>query len=239
MLKFADNTHAWDFVNKNISFTQTVKLAAPTVALNGDVATWNAVDGATGYDVYVNGAKAATVTALTYTLTASGDSLKVKAVSTAANTENSYFSNTVTYTDLFANPVVAYYGRDDYQKVLKVNDDGTIVFGDDYSSITDYTDYKWTLEKLDNGYYMIKLANGKYLSFSDTNGVNSVKAADKDETSAWQQWDLNHDGDSGARFKLENVYFRQFYPDVYLGEWYGLAFNGGCMAWVFVNPDAN
>ena len=243
VLKFADNTHAWDFVNKNISFTGTVKLAAPTVALNGDVATWNAVDGATGYDVYVNGLKVETITTLSYTLATSGDSIKVKAISTAANTENSYFSNTVTYTDLFANPVVAYYtcDGDGKNKVLKRQDDGSFNFGEVYTEIIDYSKYMWTLEKVTyNGahYYMIKLHDGKYLSYRDSEGNNSkVGFAEKNEADTKQLWLLVADSDSGTRFKLENLYYKGYHDNSYLGEWWGSPqFESGRPGWEFFAP---
>ena len=237
VLKFADNTHEWNFVNKDIAFGGITKLTAPTVELNGNVASWQAVAGAIEYEIYVNGVKVDTVSATTYTLQNSGDVLRVKAASTVDGVEKSYLSNSVTYTDLFANPVVAYYGRGDYQKVLELKSDGSFDFGDDYSSISDYSSYLWTVEKLANGYYMIKLADGRYLSFSDAGGSNSIGAAEKNESDNKQWWNFVPDGESGNAFKLENVYFSNYYSNVYLGEFYGLNYNGACYAWIFVNPE--
>ena len=135
--------------------------------------------------------------------------------------------------------MVAYYNQNNGAKTLgKINQDGTLGVGDEYTAITDYSEYMWTLEKLENGNYMIKLADGKYLSYFDNPNSGEVAqtiAAEKNVDDVKQQWRLIADG--GTSFKLENVHLSNYFPNVYLGEWYGVyKFNGGCNAWTFFNP---
>ena len=75
-------------------------LKAPQIRITGDMLSWTAIEGATGYDVYADGEKIASVTETNYTLAA--DYLKktitVKATSTDTGyTSESEASNGITY----------------------------------------------------------------------------------------------------------------------------------------------
>ena len=77
------------------------KLSAPTITLNDDVITWNAVENAEEYKIYVNDTETSTTASLNYVLsyTEAGDyKVKVKATSSDSKYEASDFSNEVTYT---------------------------------------------------------------------------------------------------------------------------------------------
>ena len=108
--------------------------------------------------------------------------------------------------------------------------------------MTDYTEYLWIFEKITEGdyagKYRIRLADGRYLSYYDNPNSGEVPqacAATKDEADTKQIWILVASGENS--YKLENVYLRNYYSDVYLGEWFGsYKFNGGCNAWTFFNP---
>ena len=52
-----------------LTYTHTATLAAPALNVSGNVVTWSAIPNATGYDVYVNDALKATVTAPRYVVT--------------------------------------------------------------------------------------------------------------------------------------------------------------------------
>ncbi len=75
------------------------KLAAPHIELDGNIVGWEAVSGATGYEVYIGGIKRSTVTVTSYTLTfdTEGDYI-VKVKATAQGYSTSDFSNEVTYS---------------------------------------------------------------------------------------------------------------------------------------------
>lgn len=81
---------------------QPVRLSAPQITLSGNVISWNAVDNATGYDVYEGDTAVSTAqTALTYTInkTEAGEyNYTVKAVSTDEKYTASAASNSVKYT---------------------------------------------------------------------------------------------------------------------------------------------
>lgn len=81
---------------------QPVRLSAPQITLSGNVISWNAVDNATGYDVYEGDTAVSTAqTALTYTInkTEAGEyNYTVKAVSTDEKYTTSAASNSVKYT---------------------------------------------------------------------------------------------------------------------------------------------
>lgn len=257
-LKFTDNAPAkWKLTQSDIEFVEKTALAAPQASLTDKTVTWQAVDNAVSYNVYVNGELKLNVKAnetLSYTI---DDSVKglYKVVIVAVADENGLYldsegSAEIRYDNrnLFDSPVVAYYNVDGgaKNKVLNVSDDGTLVFGNTYDTITDFSEIQWTVEQVEfNGskYYMIKLANGKYLSYYDNPNPGHVAgtiAADKDVDDAKQMWILVEDGTSGTSFKLENLHLKNNgYPNVYLGEYWGAAkFDGVCGSWTFVNVQA-
>jgi len=93
-----------------VTFTAE-ELAAPVVELNDNVASWTAVDGATGYVVYIGGVEKATITELSYALV-DGETITVKAISTSVlyKTESA-ISNPVTFTATkLGTPVVTFVG---------------------------------------------------------------------------------------------------------------------------------
>ena len=151
--------------------------------------------------------------------------------------------NEGTETSVLDRSVVAYYNQNGGAKTLASFDDsGVITVGAEYTTVTDYTEYLWTFEKITEGdyagKYRIRLADGRYLSYYDNPNSGEVPqacAATKDEADTKQIWILVASGENS--YKLENVYLRNYYSDVYLGEWFGsYKFNGGCNAWTFFNP---
>ena len=83
-----------------VTVATTEKLDAPVLSISGNAVTWTAVAHATGYEVYVNGDKAATVTVAEYVLDATEDgtyAVTVRAVSTDAGYTPSDLSAEVVY----------------------------------------------------------------------------------------------------------------------------------------------
>lgn len=254
-LKFTDNAPAkWKLTQSDIEFVEKTALAAPQATLTDKTVTWQAVDNAVSYNVYVNGELKLNVKSnetLSYTI---DDSVKglYKVVIVAVADENGLYldsegSSEIRYDNrnLFDSPVVAYY-NDANQTLGKLNDDGTLGIGAKYDTVTDYTDYLWTVEKITegagSGYYRIKLANGKYLSHYDnpnSGEVSQTIAADDNASDSKQWWNLVEDTGKENAYKLQNVYFSNFYPNVYLGEWYGVyKYSGACQSWTFFNWEA-
>ena len=97
----AESTHAPTTpVDSWTPSTIVLRLRAPQISVTDDVLSWMAIEGATGYDVYADGEKIASVTETSYVLAA--DYLKktitVKATSTNTGyTSESAASNGVTY----------------------------------------------------------------------------------------------------------------------------------------------
>ncbi len=93
-----------------VTFTAPT-LETPVVSLNGNVASWNAVDNASGYVYTINGGEEQTTSELSVTLT-HGQYIVVKAVGNGETTLTSGWSNTVTYTaTTLATPVVSLNGN--------------------------------------------------------------------------------------------------------------------------------
>ena len=83
-----------------VTVATTEKLDAPVLSISGNAVTWTAVAHATGYEVYVNGDKAATLTVAEYVLDATEDGtyvVTVRAVSTDAGYTPSDLSAEVVY----------------------------------------------------------------------------------------------------------------------------------------------
>lgn len=135
------------------------------------------------------------------------------------------------------------YYNDASQMLAEVNAEGIVVIGPKHDTVEDKAKYIWTFEKItegdDAGYYMIKLADGRYLSYADTTfsagsagDTAAAVAAEKDTADVRQRWKLVEDGE--GKYKLENKYLSGFYSDVYFGEWWGVyKFNGACLSWTF------
>ena len=254
-LKFTNGAPAkWKLTQSDIEFVEKTALAAPQASLTDKTVTWQAVDNAVSYNVFVNGELKLNVKAnetLSYTI---DDSVKglYKVVIVAVADENGLYldsegSAEIRYDNrnLFDSPVVAYY-NDANQTLGSLNEDGTLGVGAKYDTVTDYTDYLWTVEKITegagSGYYRIKLANGKYLSHYDNPNSGEVAqtiAAEDNVSDSKQWWNLVEDTSKENAYKLQNVYFSNYYQNVYLGEWYGVyKYNGACQSWTFFNWEA-
>lgn len=114
-------------------------LAAPTVSVDKDIVSWNAVPNADGYEVYVNDVKTATVTDTKYILLESGSSvIQVVAVG-SGRYENSVKSAGVSATikgEQSGNETVA---GETFDKVI-------VLSGDDVAKVSvndDNTQYVW------------------------------------------------------------------------------------------------
>lgn len=131
-----DTAYAASDVSTAVTYTiAPISLDAPALTLTNNVVSWDAISNATGYDVYVNGDKVASQTALSYTINTVQDSkhaVVVKATSTDEHYATSAESNKVTYTfkvDL-TKPVLASVKVDD-GKVL------SLVSGSSYATNLD------------------------------------------------------------------------------------------------------
>lgn len=254
-LKFTDNGPAnWTFTQSDIEFVEKTALATPQVTLTETTVTWQAVENAVSYNVILNGEVVANVNAdetLTYTIDDSEKGLYKVTIVAVADSDSFYLdsqgSEEVSYDNrnLFDSPVVAYY-NDSHQTLGQINEDGTLGVGAKYDTVTDYTNYLWIVEKITDGagagYYRIKLSNGKYLSHYDNPNSGEVAqtiGADDNINDSKQWWRFVEDSSRENAFKLENVYFSNYYSNVYLGEWYGVyKYNGGCQSWTFFNWQA-
>lgn len=243
--------NAWNVENLDIPYEEMESLAAPVVSLDGTVVSWEAVENAETYEIYVNGVKVAEQTELTYAVQTDGSVTYAVYVRAAADGWlTSPASNTVTYSDAvtFDFKVYAYY-NDANQTLGEIDENGNFLIGPNYAAVDDYTDYLWTVELITEGdgagYYMIRLADGRYLSFADKNDTmnDHAAAAEKNASDNRQWWKLVKDESRENAYKLENVYYSNFYSDVYLGEWYSAnngnayMYNGGCQSWTFVLTD--
>ncbi len=136
------------------------------------------------------------------------------------------------------------YYNDANQTVADVNSDGVAVIGAKYDTLDDSGKVArtWTFEYAAEGdyagCYMIKLADGKYLTYADSTNVTNnghtaqTCAAEKNTSDAKQYWKLVADGE--GKFKLENKHLSNYYSNVYLGEYWGVyKFDGVCTSWVF------
>ncbi len=101
--KSADNAYLTSAASNEVTFVVGAEqtLTAPVITAEGNVVTWTAVEHATGYEIYLNGTKKATVTNCTYTFaeTAAGTyNLTVKAVSGDTAYAASAESNAIKFT---------------------------------------------------------------------------------------------------------------------------------------------
>lgn len=101
--KSADNAYLTSAASNEVTFVVGAEqtLTAPVITAEGNVVTWTAVEHATGYEIYLNGTKKATVTICTYTFaeTAAGTyNLTVKAVSGDTAYAASAESNAIKFT---------------------------------------------------------------------------------------------------------------------------------------------
>ena len=236
--KFADGVNAWSFENVETPYPNITKLSAPVVSSINMTVSWGAVTGATGYEVYVNGTLTATVTDLTYTVAGTEDvSVYVKAISSVNGYENSYISNVVSCTNVFAKPLLAKYTTNDGNTFVMVPNEKGEMVAVNVNGITDFAQYTWYLEDAGNGAYYIKLYSGLYLTrFSNGDNAPEVKAAVKVLGDANQQWKFVYV--SGNSYKIQNVGHMNDWGNYYYGEWYGVyKFAGGVNAWSFENVE--
>lgn len=78
---------------------EPIKLNAPVVSLNDNIASWTSVDNATSYEVWIDSnTNTISITITQQTLT-DGQSFKVRAVGDGTSYSTSDWSNTVTYTE--------------------------------------------------------------------------------------------------------------------------------------------
>ena len=75
-----------------------VKLTAPTVTLDGDTATWTAVENADKYEIDINGSLSYLASSQTSKKLADGDVFKVRAIGDGKAYMTSDWSKMVTYT---------------------------------------------------------------------------------------------------------------------------------------------
>ena len=76
---------------------EPIKLNAPVVSLNDNIASWTSVDNAISYEVWINSnTNTIAITITQYTLT-DGQTFKVRAVGDGTNYSTSDWSNSVTY----------------------------------------------------------------------------------------------------------------------------------------------
>ncbi|MBQ7923696.1 MAG: hypothetical protein IJ329_00160 [Clostridia bacterium] len=78
-------------------------VAAPTVTLDGNVASWEEVSGATGYVYTINGGETQVVNGTSVTLE-NGQTIQVKALGDGVDSADSSWSTAVTYTQESATP---------------------------------------------------------------------------------------------------------------------------------------
>ncbi len=87
-------------------------LATPSVAMDGNAAKWDAVDGAQGYAYKINGGTENTTTDLSVTLT-SGQTITVKALGNSTTSLDSAWSEAITFSaNSLATPVVTLDGNE-------------------------------------------------------------------------------------------------------------------------------
>ncbi len=100
LLPVGNNEFTLETIGGTVEFTivvTAIKLSAPVVTLNENVASWTEIDGATAYVYKINGGAEQTANGLSVTLTP-GQSVVVKAVGDGATTSDSDWSNAVTYS---------------------------------------------------------------------------------------------------------------------------------------------
>ena len=138
------------------------------------------------------------------------------------------------------------YYNNGSQTLADVNSDGIVVLGGKYDTVSDYSSYVWTFEKITEGdgagLYMIHMADGRYLSYADTaydaglGHTAQAIAAEKNAADTKQWWNLVPDGE--GKYKLDNKYLSGFYSNVYLGEYWGVyKFDGSCFSWTFTSEE--
>ena len=75
------------------------KLPTPTITLNGNEASWETIEGATKYEISLNGSLSYLENAMTSKTLENGQSFKIRAIGDGKKYSDSDWSNTVTYVD--------------------------------------------------------------------------------------------------------------------------------------------
>lgn len=168
LLPAGNNVFTLATLGGTVEFTivvDAVKLSTPVVTLNGNVATWTAVDGAVSYQYKINGGAEQTATQLSVTLT-SGQSIQVKAVGDGEITSDSDWSEAVTYTaNQLATPIVNIVGNNAV-----------------WDEVEDAVGYKY---KIDNG--VEQVATQRSVALVHGQSIQ-VKAIGNNETSLDSDW---------------------------------------------------
>ncbi|MBE5745597.1 MAG: hypothetical protein E7355_05650, partial [Clostridiales bacterium] len=114
LLPAALHTFTLETLGGTVQFSLTVEkitLSAPVVTLDGNEARWSAIDGVVGYTYTINNGNETTTNGLSVTLK-DGDTLRVKAIGDNVTTEDSSWSNAVTFTAItLSTPVVTLDGN--------------------------------------------------------------------------------------------------------------------------------
>ncbi len=134
------------------------------------------------------------------------------------------------------------YYNNEHQTLAAVDENGVVIIGGKYDSVTDYSAYVWYFEAINDGaydgYYRIKLGD-KYLTKATTNvnGSNGNSAEGQfialDEANDAQYWLLVADGD--GRFFIYNKTYGTAHK---FGEVWGVYKFGGNNSWTFTKTEA-
>ncbi|MGN1066773.1 MAG: RICIN domain-containing protein, partial [Candidatus Fimimonas sp.] len=231
---------------------EPTQLATPeNVQIVGNRITWNAVENAAGYEVYVNGTRATTVATTEYVcVERETGSYEITIVSVnSPNYLASEPSASVNYTveefDI-SKPVLA---TTEYKNVVycaQICEDGYLRI-QPMSEITDFTKYMWYLEPDGTGMYNIKLWNGLYLGYSDVGASDASETIQTALNGTHTQWKVVNT--SSNNYKLFNVAHAERWDSSFTWcYFYGvktndagthdvLKFGDNCSTWVFGNLD--
>lgn len=190
--------------------TELVTLDSPVITLTDGVLSWEAVEGASTYMIYVDGTKkyetAATNFRIPETFGVGEYGFTVVASNPTSEIHlNSKASNSVTHKvealDL-TKPLLSIFMRGDGY-VGVIDSDGYLVIKS-YDEVSDFTQLMWYLEQ-DGEYYNIKLYDGRYLAWIGANGDGSeVMAVDWGSVGAENlQWHFVETSDGS--YKIYNV----------------------------------
>ena len=189
---------------------EMVKLATPVVTLTGTTVTWEAVEHADRYFVYVNGELIEIVTTPTYTYEEAlyGEySITVTAVSndnahylTSDVSEPATFYKPIQDTDLDLSKPVSMFSLN-WKTIPTFDESGKLVKGSLFGTISDYQGYSYQFVK-DGDFYRIKLDNGMYLTHVKvTADIDAFIAAPKADSNS-QLYHFTSTGTDGFMFTL-------------------------------------
>ena len=148
------------------------RLASPFATLDANRVSWNPIEGAQSYEVYVNDVCEAEIAETSYTLDSAQIGVydvKIKAKTADPDISASHFSNVVQYivrVDI-SRPVVLISAD---ERVVTFGPDGYLVEGEVYSADAVYIDEALLVETADDGVYL-RRTDGTYLVYADGAGV--------------------------------------------------------------------